>query len=157
MVKMFGGEKMRNILIISFISLLLLCSGGVSFADEEPFTYITVEHEKVDLGYLLAIDLIVPEAITLKVNSNCLHGPIVASISSLKHELYSSDEISKDRIFIKTSYTRSFVSMSRPVMISETAFGSQDITIDFKVKTSVYRDIHGAYTGKLTFTLMPPV
>jgi hypothetical protein len=139
------------------LGLLLLCLGGISQADDEkPYAYITVEQEKVDLGVMFMWDVEIPEALVLKIKANTLHGPVIASVTPLKHKLFSN-QINTDRIFIKTSYTGEFISMVKPVIIAGTDFGSEDISIDFKVKANSIRDIHGTYTGKLTFTFMPPV
>jgi hypothetical protein len=82
-----------------------------------------------------------------------LHGPIVASISSLTHAVGNS--ITPDRISVKTPTTGGFVTMAKPVPISETTKGSHDINVNFKVDVDI-KDIAGRYSGTLAFTVMPP-
>ncbi len=93
-------------------------------------------------------------ALTVHVESNCLHGPIVASVTSLKHSGGSS--ITPDRIFIKApAITDEYSSMARPVKISKTQTGSHDIELLFKLQSKLF-DRAGRYTGTITFTVMPP-
>ena len=93
------------------------------------------------------------EALTLKVTSNCYHGSIVASMSSLKNRYGGT--LRQDRIFIKTSATNGFVSLEKPVKISKPAFGSYDIIIDFLVKANSELLRAGTYGGSIAFTVMP--
>ena len=93
-------------------------------------------------------------ALTVHVESNCLHGPIVASVTALKHSGGSS--ITPDRIFIKApAITDEYSSMARPVPISKTQTGSHDIELIFKLQSKLF-DRAGRYTGFITFTVMPP-
>jgi hypothetical protein len=91
-------------------------------------------------------------SMTLKVESNCLHGPIMASISTLRHRM--GQKITPDRISIKSSITKDFVSMAKPVMISEPQVGSHNIDLDFKLEVNPF-EVAGRYEGTLTFTIMP--
>lgn len=131
--------------------LVLLNSAGIVRA-KEPYVYAYIPQSKVNLGTISIWDSVIPEAMTLKINSNCLHGPVVASISSLKNSL--GNEITSDRIFIKTPFTDGFVSMAKPVAISKPAIGSHDIVIDFKVKAIEFNEPAGKYSGTLVFTVM---
>jgi len=93
-------------------------------------------------------------ALTVHVESNCLHGPIVASVTALKSSEGST--ITPDRIFIKApAITDEYSSMARPVLISETQTGSHDIELLFKLQAKLF-DRAGRYTGFITFTVMPP-
>jgi len=94
-------------------------------------------------------------ALTVHVESNCLHGPIVASVTALKHSGGGST-ITPDRIFIKApAITDEYSSMARPVTISKTQTGSHDIELLFKLQAKLF-DRAGRYTGFITFTVMPP-
>ena len=146
---------MKKLLTIFLFVFVLLSSTGVVCA-EQPFVYLSAPQKNVNLGTILIWDEIIPGALTLKVNSNCLHGSVIASISPLKNMFGA--QITKDRIFIRTSHTGGFVPMVTPVVISEPAIGSHDINIDFKVKANgVLLDNPGTYSGTLVFTVMPPV
>jgi hypothetical protein len=56
---------------------------------------------------------------------------------------------------VKTLATEGYVSMAKPVAISETTEGSHDINMTFKIKTGI-NDPAGRYSGMLAFTVMPP-
>jgi hypothetical protein len=143
---------MKKVLVILVFSLVSLSSVGIARA-EGPYVYAFVDQTEVNLGTILMWDTVIPDALTLKINSNCLHGPIVARISSLNS--LRGGQILPDRIFIRTPYTGGFVSMCRPVAISEPALGSHDIVIDFKVKANGLNDLAGKYSGTIAFTVMP--
>ena len=146
---------MKKLLIIFVFGCVSLSSIGIVRA-EQPYVYLSAPQKNVDLGTILIWDTVIPGALTLKVNSNTLHGPVIASISPLKN-IYGN-QIMKDRIFIRTSYTGGFISMAGPVVISESAIGSHDINIDFQVKANgISIDNPGMYSGTLVFTVMPPV
>lgn len=145
---------MKKLTFVIAVCFILLSSAEIVSA-EEPFVYISFKQEKVNLGSSLLWDNIIPEALTLKVNSNCIHGPIVASMSSLKNK--NSNVINQDRVFIKTLATNGFVSLIRPVIISRPKFGSHDIIIDFMVKANGEFDLAGTYSGSMAFTVLPPV
>ena len=91
-------------------------------------------------------------AMTLKVESNCLHGPIMASITTLRHRMGKT--ITPDRISVKSPITDGYVSMEKPVIISKPHLGSHDINLDFKLEVNPF-EIAGQYKGTLTFTVMP--
>jgi len=93
-------------------------------------------------------------ALTVHVESNCLHGPIIASVTALKSS--GGSTITPDRIFIKApAITDEYSSMARPVPISKTQTGSHDIELLFKLQAKLF-DRAGRYTGFITFTVMPP-
>jgi len=92
-------------------------------------------------------------SLTVKVESNCLHGPIVASITALKHPRGGS--VPPERISIKSPTTNGYVTMAKPVAISMPETGSHDIGLDFRLDI-LASDYSGRYTGTITFTVMPP-
>ena len=143
-------NKLYVILLAAFISI---SSVGITKA-KEPYVYLSVQQKDVNLESLLYCDTITHNALKLTVYSNCFHGPVVACMSSLKN--LEGAEILSDRIFIKTDYTGSFISMDRPVIISKPEFGTHDIIIDFKVKANGAYDRAGCYSGTIAFTIMPP-
>jgi hypothetical protein len=122
---------------------------------EEPYAYLSVEQDEIELDTFLVCDTVIPEALTLKVTSNCLHGPITAKVSKLKRD--QDHVIEPERIFIKTEATVDFISMEKPVLVSEPAVGSRDIVIDLKVKASGKVERAGRYAGTIAFTILPPV
>ncbi len=92
-------------------------------------------------------------SLIVKVESNCLHGPIVASITALKHP--RGDSIPPERISVKSPTTDGYVTMAKPVAISRPETGSHYIELDFRL--DVFPSDHaGSYRGTVTFTIMPP-
>ena len=91
---------------------------------------------------------------TVQVESNCLHGSIFASTDGFRHPLGSF--IPPEHISVKAQVTRGFVSMEKPVAISEPVFGSHNITLNFRVRTGPQHH-EGKHTGTLILTLMPPI
>jgi hypothetical protein len=96
----------------------------------------------------------VPAALTVEVDSNCFHGPIMITTTKLKRRQGGS--ISPERIFVKTPATSGFVTMAKPVAISKSAEGPHKIVLDFRVETQ-FLDPAGEYTGTIMLTIMPPV
>ncbi len=144
---------MKKLIVIWSILIALFGSAGIIKADE-PFVRISTTTGSLDLGTLTFWgDGVSSAVLTVKVESNCVHGPIVASITSL--EQTGGGYIAPDRISIKTPTTGGFVPMAKPVSISETAEGSHDITANFKIDTNI-RDHAGRYNGSIAFTVMPP-
>jgi len=122
----------------------------------EPFVNVFATPDKLNLGTASFFEdtYDVPEALTVKVESNCMHGPIMISATKLKRR--RGGVISPERIFVKTSATKGFVPMSKPVAISKPEIGSHDIVLDLKVETR-FLEPAGEYTGSLIITIMPPV
>ena len=144
---------MKNFLMTFVISAVLFGAAGIIQA-EEPFVQILTAAESFKLGtFSFWEDGTSSNVLTVNVESNCLHGPVVASITSLKRA--GSVPITPDRIMVKTETTGGYVSMEKPVAISETMTGSHDIKMNFKIKTDM-RDRAGRYRGILAFTVMPP-
>jgi len=146
---------MKKLLIILMFVLVSFGSVGIVRA-EDPYVYVSVEKDKVVLKTILAGNTKIPEALTLKVKSNCFHGPIIASLNDLKHR--RGDLIKPERVYIKTDATREYISMEKPVVISLPEAGSHDIVVDFEIKanTQGVLDYAGRYSGTLTFTILPP-
>ena len=144
-------KKLFVILLFCFVSL---SSIGVARA-EAPFVYITCQQKEVNLKSYVIWDSIFPEVLTLKVNSNCFHGSVVASLSSVKN--FAGQEINRDKVLIQTASTNGFVPMNGPVAISDPAFGSHDIVVDLKIKAVGLHERSGEYIGEIAFTIMPPV
>jgi hypothetical protein len=144
---------MKNLLMTCVISVVL-CGAAGTVQAEEPFVRISTDVDSFKLGtFSFWEDGTSSSVLTVKVESNCLHGPVVASISTLKRA--GSISITPDRIMVKTDATGGYVSMAKPVAISETKEGSHDINMSFKVKTYI-NDNAGRYSGTLAFTVMPP-
>jgi hypothetical protein len=97
---------------------------------------------------------VLDSALTIRVESNCLHGSILAATEGFRRP--PSGFIPPQRISIKSQVTNGFVPMEKPVVISKTEFGNHDIVLNFKVLTGV-QDPEGRYTGTLILTLMPPI
>ena len=144
---------MKNYLMTFVILSVLFGAAGVIQA-EEPFVRISTVEKSFKLGtFSFWEDGTSSSVLTVKVESNCLHGPVVASISSL--ERAGSVSITPDRVMVKTETTGGYVSMATPVAISETTEGSHDIKMNFKIETKI-KDRAGRYRGILAFTVMPP-
>ncbi|MHC4489559.1 MAG: hypothetical protein ACYSW7_10355 [Planctomycetota bacterium] len=62
--------------------------------------------------------------------------------------------IPPQRISIKSPATNEFVSIEKPVAISEPEFSNHDIALDFKVVSRV-QDHEGRYHETLVLTIMP--
>ena len=121
---------------------------------DEPFVNISTTPDEVDLGTVpITNNFIVPGALTVNIESNCVHGPIM--ISSTKLKLRPGCSISPQNIFVKSPATSGFVAMARPVEISKPALGSHKIVLDFKVEADFFSPA-GEYSGRLMLTMMPP-
>lgn len=91
--------------------------------------------------------------VTVNIESNCFHGPVIATISRLKSK--SGATIEPRRVYVCGSETYGYVSMARPVVISRPALGPHSVDLCFKVDTKV-NDPAGSYEGAITFTIAPP-
>jgi len=134
---------------------------------EEPFVNLSPSSDSLKFGEPVFSEpsLIAPGAalypaifgtssaeLNLKVVSNCLHGPVMASITTLKHRWGKS--ITPDRISIKAPITDGYVSMAKPVKISNPETGPHDIDLDFRVER-LLNDPAGKFSGTITFTIIP--
>jgi len=120
----------------------------------EPFLNIFTTPDELNLGTALYPGIHDSDAeLTVHVESNCLHGSIIASMTRLKHA--AGGFVPPERISIKSPVTNGFVTMARPVAISKPEPGSHNFELNFRVETG-FQDHQGKYTGNLTFTIMPP-
>lgn len=176
---------MKKLVVITWVTMMVMFGpAGIEQADANTEPFVTMMSAASDYGPFVSISATSntlefgkPEfsdhfsapgqvwfpslyrsssaALTVHVESNCLHGPIVASVKALKHSGGGST-ITPDRIFIKApAITDQYTSMTRPVKISKTQTGSHDIELIFKLQAKLF-DRAGRYTGIITFTVMPP-
>lgn len=121
----------------------------------KPYVNISTSPHRLDLGTASYAGVHeVPEAITVRVDSNCLHGPITIFSTALRHHMGVT--IPPERIFVRAEGTGGFVSMEKPVTISSPTSGPHDIVLDLRVQTQFW-DLAGSYRGTFTVTIMPPV
>ena len=148
---------MKRLVITWTLSAVLFGLAGIAGAEQfdKPFVNISTTPDVLDLGTasLFTDSFDVPGALTVNVDSNCFHGPIMISTTKLKRRQGGS--ISPDRIFVKTPATGGFVTMARPVAISKSTEGPHKIVLDLRVETK-FLDPAGEYTGTITLTVMPP-
>jgi hypothetical protein len=148
---------MKRLLTALTVLITLIGSAGTSPAGigAKPYISVSFTPEIIDLGTLpFPLGTYDPPAVlTVRVESNCVHGPILASITGLKH--HTGGTITPDRIFIKSQTTGGFVPMVKPVAVSETTMGSHDILLNFRVENK-FQDMAGKYTGTITLTITPP-
>lgn len=179
----FWGEKtMKKLVVITWITMMVMFGlPGIAQADSGPlvgtfiiqpdtgpFVSISTTPNVLDFDRPTFADPIfapgqvmfpsiyrsAAASLTVHVESNCLHGSIVASVTALKHS--RGYTIPPDRILIKAPVTNEeYVRMAKPVVISEPETGSHDIKLDFKLQATHF-DFAGRYSGTLTFTVMPP-
>ncbi len=149
---------MKKIVVALVMVVALFWSGGVvqAIGPKTPFISVSITPDILDFGTLpfLTQTYDPPATLKVKVTSNCLHGPIVASMKGLKHQ--NGMTITPDSIYIKGPATEGFVSMARPVAISKTTIGSHDILLNFRVKNNKFYGTAGKYTGTIVLTIMPP-
>ncbi|MCH7556355.1 MAG: hypothetical protein IIB56_02745 [Planctomycetes bacterium] len=161
---------MKIVTTLLLTAVVLFGVAGIAQADSGPFVNISTTSGSLEFGTPALFSdgdtsfgpgsVIFPNiyfmssaALTVKVESNYLHGPIVASITALKHPRGGS--IPPERIFIKAPTTNGYVTMAKPVVISRPEIGSHDIELNFRL--DIYPSDHaGSYTGTITFTIMPP-
>jgi hypothetical protein len=147
---------MKRLVITWVLAATLFGLTGVAVAvrpADRPFINISTTPAELDLGtspYPGIYDI--PAALTVVVESNCVHGPIMISATKLRHRFGGS--ISPERILVKARTTGGFVAMARPVAISKPTAGSHRIVLDFRVQTEP-RDYAGKYAGTITVTVMP--
>lgn len=148
---------MKRLVITWVLAVGLFGLAGIAGAEQtdEPFVNVSTTPDRLDLGTasIFADSFDVPAALTVKVEANCMHGPIMISVTKLKRRQGGS--ILPERIFVKTPATSGFVAMSRPVAISKPTTGPHKIVLDLRVQTRFF-DPAGEYTGTLTLTIMPP-
>lgn len=148
---------MKRLAIAWVLAIGLFGLSGVVEAEQtnKPFVNVSTTPDEIDLGTasLFTNTFEVPAALTVKVESNCFHGPIMISATKLKHSQGSS--ISPEHIFVKSPVTSGFVAMVRPVAISKPTIGSHEIVLDFKVEADLLYPA-GEYSGTIMLTMIPP-
>ena len=143
---------MKKLIVILVIAAALF-GLAANIRAEDAFVRVTTTPDELDLGTSSFWgEYESPSVLTVNVESNCPHGSIVASITTLKNR--KGGAITPDRIFIETEATGGFVPMAAPVRISEPAAGSHNIQLKVKVNTSI-GDRSGNYSGALMFTIAP--
>ena len=155
-------------LVITLLTAVVMFGvAGIAQADSKPFVSISATSDSLEFGNAIFPDPVFgPGAVlfpsifrlssatlTVKVESNCLHGPIIASITALERP--RGDSIPPERISVKSPIMNRYVTMAKPVVISNPEIGSHDIELDFRLEV-VPSDRAGRYTGTITFTIMPP-
>jgi len=174
---------MKKLLVITWTTMMVMLGlAGIAQAgsgpltgtftiqpkNNDPFVSITTTPNALEFGEPTFADpVLVPGAamfpsiyraaaasLTVHVESNCLHGPIVASATELRHA--GGFTIPRERILINAPIMREeYIRMTRPVVISEPQTGSHDIVLNFKLQATHF-DYAGRYSGVITFTVMPP-
>ena len=150
---------MKRVLITALI--LAVASAGLATVAQavqparKPFIHVSPSPRRLNLGTAATPGFYsVANALTLNVDSNCLHGPIMISATDLKRRQGGS--IPPDRISVRSSATMGFVTMGKPVAVSKPKSGSHRIVLDLQVETG-FNDMAGRYHGTFTVTVMPPV
>jgi len=174
---------MKKLVVITWITMMVMLGpAGTALADSGPlsgpftiiqpdsvpFVSISTTSNVLDFGRpTFAEPILAPglamfpsiyrsaaASLTVHVESNCLHGPIVASVTELKHS--GGYTIPPERILIKAPVTNEeYIRMGKPVVISEPETGSHDIELNFKLQATHF-DYAGRYSGTIIFTIMPP-
>ena len=148
---------MKRIVITWVLAIGLFGLAGIAGAEQsdEPFVNVSTTPDRIDLGTapFFTDTYDVPAALTVNIEANCMHGPIMISVTKLKRRRGGS--ISPERIFVKTPATGGFVTMARPVAISKPTIGPHKIVLDLRVQTQ-FLDPAGEYTGTIMLTIMPP-
>lgn len=149
---------MRRLVITCVLAIGLFGLAGIAGAEQvdKPFLNVSTKPDKIDLGTasLFRDTLDVPAALTVLVESNCMHGPIMISATKLKRR--EGGSISPERIYVKSSATDGFVPIASPVAISKPEIGSHEIVLDLRVETKFF-DPAGEYSGTLMLTITPSV
>jgi hypothetical protein len=162
-----GEGKMKRVINILLVAAVLLTIPVIAQADT-PYVNITPSSDSLQFGktvYNLEGSHLghgaaqfpthfgtASAALTLKVESNCLHGAITAEITKLRHKMGRT--IPPKNISVQSPVTNGFVSMERPVTISKPEMGSHEIDLNFRLDITSFESA-GQYKGTLTFTVMP--
>ena len=121
---------------------------------DEAFINISFAPRELDLGVASFLGFYDSEAaLVMQVESNCLHGSILASTDGFRS--MAGGFIPPERISIKGPATNGFVSMAKPVAVSMPEMGSHNVVLNFRVQTA-FQDRDGKYGGTLVLTIMPP-
>ena len=158
---------MNKLVTTCLILAVLLGTAGIARADD-PYVSISTTKDRLEFGMATFSELepslvngkaLFPSilysataSLTVRVDSNCLHGPVVASMSELRHT--GGKIIPRERISISAPTTNGYVSMAKPVKISNPETGPHDIDLDFRVER-LLNDPAGKFSGTITFTIIP--
>lgn len=150
---------MKRVLITALIfataSIGLATVAQAVQTSKDSYVHVTPSTYSLDLGTAPGQGYhSVNKVLTLKVDSNCFHGPILISASDLRHSWGST--IPRERIFVRSAATWGFVAMKKSVAVSKPQAGPHEIVLDLQVETE-FTDRAGQYQGTLTVTVMPPV
>jgi hypothetical protein len=147
---------MKRLVTWTIVVALVGLAGTTRATSIKPFISVSTSSDELDLGTAVFFAGIheVPGALTVEVESNCWHGPIVISTTPL--ERYGGGRIEPDDIFVRTPEMGRYVSLKKPVVILPTAAGSQEVVLDFKVHAGL-KNPAGQYKGMITLTIVPPV
>ena len=127
---------------------------GNQMNPDASYVCISTTPNKIDFGTVLGFgDHDLDSVMTVNINSNCVHGSVIASFSPFKNS--EGDTIKSNRMYVQSPMTDGYVSMARPVVISKQTEGNHSFDLSFKVKTDL-NDRCGKYEGSLTFTVVPP-
>ena len=98
---------MKRLVITWVLAVGLFGLAGIAGGEQtdKPFVNVSTTPDKLDLGTVsLFMDTYdVPAALTVNVDANCMHGPIMISTTKLKRRQGGS--ISPERIFVKAPAT----------------------------------------------------
>lgn len=152
------GEEMMKRRIITWTIVLFGLTGiaqAVRPVGEDPFVNITVTPSIFDLGTIPFVGTQdSSEVLRVKVDANCMHGPITLSATAFEGPRGGS--ISPKHIYVKSSATDGFETMEKPVSISKPEEGPHDILLKFRLHNMYDRiEPAGRYKGTFTFTIIP--
>lgn len=140
-------------------TIILFCLAGIAQAvrpaGEEPFVNIAVTPSKLDLGTIPFVgSQDSSEVLKIKVDANCMHGPII--LSATEFERSGGGSISPKHIYVKSSAKEGFEAMEKPVTISNPEEGPHEIFLKFRLHKMYDRiEPAGRYKGTFTFTIIP--
>jgi BRCT domain type II-containing protein len=144
---------------IVFWTILVALTGSAGIANtvsDKPFIRVSTTPDELDLGtanFFAGIHE-VPGALKVEVESNCLHGPILISTTSLERR--GGGLIKQEDIYVRVPKVTDYVSLKKPVVIMSTSAGPQEVVLDFKVHAGLDNPA-GQYEGMITLTIVPPV
>jgi len=148
---------MRRLMTWVLLAALLGLVGSTSAKTVAPFVSISTTPDELDLGtatFFAGIHEVLG-ALTVAVESNCLHGPVYISTTRLEHD-GGGHHIEAGDIYVRSAKIGNYVSMARPVMILPSAKGAQKVELDFQVHAERMHP-PGSYEGVVTLTIVPPV
>ena len=157
---------MKKLITTCLIALTILGTAGIAEAYVDPYVSVSTTPKTLEFGRAVfsegksgpgralfpSILYSASASITVKVDSNCMHGPIMVSMTELRHS--RGKTIPLERISIKAPTTNGYVSMIKPVIISEPQQGSHDINLDFRVERLLH-DPAGKFSGSIILTMLP--